>query len=592
MKKNFKYAMMSAIAFLCAVSFSACQSSDEIVDNPNYNSEDNTVKTEFTISLPSNVKAATRQASTEVPDNDNFRGMENIILIPFQEGTITSSSTRWGKNIALPNTTPNQIAAGDAELISNNHSKLFNNVTIPVLTAGFLLYAKAIETVGDNDADYHKYGYLIPPTDFTAEPNAFTFSPKQIYPTTGTPEKATNIANYLTAIANANYDDTATPSENHKWSDSPAGSGMKLLYDAFVANMAGSSASVTSFVADLYNTLWSNDDDMSKAIVAAIKTKCTVPATEDGTITSFDSSITGYPENIFLPDGAAAVSFTTGTGFAPANGTIYNTSSLGDYVYPASLYYFVNSSIKTDNASKQSEYTTTNATWADILAKYANDNATVQPTTRSVAIKKPINYAVGRFDMTIKTGAATLYDYNGDAIDATSGFTVTAVLIGGQNSVGFDFTPSAEGTKVIYDNAIASGTKATTTASTANRTMVLETVATKNVPVVIELTNDIADFYGRSGQLIKKNTKFYLLGTLTASDATETESKVFKQDYVTTANFTILVGTPKSSLGTSHNNDGLGAAYNVIPDLRTPQLELGLSVDLEWSTGHTFNVGI
>ena len=591
MKKNFKYAILSAIALVGAVSFTACQSSDEIVDNPNYNPEDNTVKTEFTISLPTNVKAATRQGSDAVPDNNVFRGMENIILIPFQ-GAITSTSTRWGTNITLPNTGGNnKIAAGTTELISGNNSKLFNNVTIPVLTSSFLLYGKAIETAND-DASFHKYGYLTPP-DFTGQPSSFIFSPKQIYATSGTPAKATAIAAYLTDIANASYDEdgnASTTNDIYTWAESSGG--IKLLYEAFVANMAGSSASVTSFVADLYNTLWSNTTDkMSKAIVDAILTKAT-DSNDDGVIDSFDSSITGYPEDISLPDGAAAVSFTTGTGFVPANGTIYNTSSLGDYVYPASLYYFVNSSIKTDNASKQSEYTTSNTTWAAILAKYANDDASVQPTTRSVAIKKPINYAVGRFDMTIKTEAATLYDYNGDAIDATAGFTVTAVLIGGQNAVGFDFTPSTEGTKVIYDNAIATGTKATTTASTANRTMVLETVATKDVPVVIELTNDIADFYGRSGQLIKKDTKFYLLGTLTASAATETESKVFKQDYVTTANFTIKVGTEKSSLGTGHNNEGLGAAYNVIPDLRTPQLELGLSVDLTWSTGHTFGVEI
>lgn len=56
------------------------------------------------------------------------------------------------------------------------------------------------------------------------------------------------------------------------------------------------------------------------------------------------------------------------------------------------------------------------------------------------------------------------------------------------------------------------------------------------------------------------------------------------QDYVTTANFTIKVND-----GTSHDQ-GLGAAYNVIPDLRTPALSIGLSVDLTWQAGLTFNV--
>lgn len=588
MKKNFKSAFLSAIALLGAVSFSACSSSDDVIDNPNYDPATNTVKTEFTISLPTNVKTPTRMASTEVPDNSTFRGMENIVLIPFSGAPVTSESKRLGTNIVLPGN--NLIEAGTDKLNANNNSKVFNDVTIPVNTKSFLLYGKAIDgTAGStptSDTDLHKYGFLTA-SNLAAEPSTFTFTPKQIYSTAGNHPDATAIANYLTAIANAEDD------ASNKWSASTDET-LSRLYNAFIANKAGSSTSVKSFVADLYNTLWNKTDDISKAIVTAIKTKCTTPTTEDGTITSWDASIDGYPSSINLPDGAAAVTFTSGR-FAPANGTIYNTSALGDYVYPASLYYFVNSQIKTDNASKASEYIdASNDTWEKVLAKYSNDDASVLPNTLSVAIKNPINYAVGRFDVTLKTAATTLYDYYGDAIDATNGFTVTAVLVGGQNAVGFDFTPSAEGSMVIYDNAVTTGTKATTTASTANRTMVLETLANKDVNVVVELTNDIKDFYGKDGQLIKKDTKFYMVGALTASEATLTGDCVFKQDYITTANFTIKVGTEKPTTPDPNfkNEDGLGKAYNVIPDLRTPQLELGMSVDLNWQAGHTYDVAL
>ena len=37
---------------------------------------------------------------------------------------------------------------------------------------------------------------------------------------------------------------------------------------------------------------------------------------------------------------------------------------------------------------------------------------------------------------------------------------------------------------------------------------------------------------------------------------------------------------------------GLAAAYNTIPDLRTPQLELGLSVDLTWQPGVQFDLDL
>ena len=64
----------------------------------------------------------------------------------------------------------------------------------------------------------------------------------------------------------------------------------------------------------------------------------------------------------------------------------------------------------------------------------------------------------------------------------------------------------------------------------------------------------------------------------------ESLNQVFKQDYKTIANFSISQNT-----GDEHKK-GLGAAYNTIPDLRTPQLELGLSVDLHWEEGITFDV--
>ena len=65
MKKMFKYASLGAIALVGAISFSACSSSDEIVDNPDYNPVDNTVNTQIAFSLSKGgaKKAATRQTA-------------------------------------------------------------------------------------------------------------------------------------------------------------------------------------------------------------------------------------------------------------------------------------------------------------------------------------------------------------------------------------------------------------------------------------------------------------------------------------------------------------------------------------------------
>ena len=101
MKKNFRFALLGATALMGAASFTACSSSDEIVDNPDYNPETNTVKTQFTISFPENV-AKTRQSAATVQNAENitsFRGMDNIVLYPFyatgdvNTDPITSTST-------------------------------------------------------------------------------------------------------------------------------------------------------------------------------------------------------------------------------------------------------------------------------------------------------------------------------------------------------------------------------------------------------------------------------------------------------------------------------------------------------------------
>ena len=56
---------------------------------------------------------------------------------------------------------------------------------------------------------------------------------------------------------------------------------------------------------------------------------------------------------------------------------------------------------------------------------------------------------------------------------------------------------------------------------------------------------------------------------------------------MTKANFTITQGTFEVS-----NTTGLGAAYNVLPDLTVSQLEVAFSVDLTWIPGITFDVNL
>ena len=81
MKKNFVFAMMSAIALTGAVCVSSCSSSEDVADvNPTYDGE--AVKTTFTISI-GDVKSTTRMAADAVQADEAFQGMTDIYLFPY-----------------------------------------------------------------------------------------------------------------------------------------------------------------------------------------------------------------------------------------------------------------------------------------------------------------------------------------------------------------------------------------------------------------------------------------------------------------------------------------------------------------------------
>lgn len=603
---------MGAMALATPLFLSSCSSSDDIADNTG-NTTGEAVKTSFTLSvgLPggssSNAKPSTRMtdATAQAQETPSFRGMDNMTLIPFNTGAaITTSDSRAGStNINLPNTTANTLLTN--QITSTGNAHVYTDVSVPVGVKSFLFYGKAIDATAGTDAseaaDMFKYGSLTKAGLSAGAPSGISFTPKQIYESGAVDGKASALATYLTTIAGSSYENTAD-SKTYKWSEvapdaQGQGSALQTLYKNFTSLTAGSSASVQDAVQELYTSLNSllqgnqtavNNGIINK-IIENIKTGATVGT--DGKL-SLNSDYIGFPANINLPDGAVTVKCTNGT-FAAQTSATYATSgtqvaALSDYVYPANLWYRANTLIKTSDKVLTDKYKDGTA-WDAILQNYDGDGV-VKNSTASIALKDQIQYAVGRLKMTVKVANGTLYDGNGETVNVpTGGFPVSAVLIGDQRKVDFQFAPANKTDKqyTIYDKELT-GINATTGGSTANNTLVLETPADENVNVLLELTNNTGKrFKGKNGY-IPAGAKFYLLGTLTPNKGTNYDAtklnQVFKQDYVTTANFTIVTND-----GDGHDK-GLGAAYNVIPDLRTPALSIGLSVDLTWQTGLTFDV--
>ena len=637
MKKNYVYALMSAVALVGAVSLSACSSSDDVVDvNPTFDGE--AVKTQFTISLPQNL-SKTRQTYQVVQEGQaigDFRGMTEIKLIPFSNATDRTS--RLGTNIELgensilkPSTTNDANSIPSGKLLDNSNAVLYNNVTIPVGTAGFLFYGKAPETTNNEFAE----GRLTA-AGLTGQTSGISFTPTPILTTDPDLTKGNALATYVSSIAAASYDDgTAETTEDvqyiwAKCADSNNGSetwynaGLGDLYTTFTSMKAGASSYVQAAVQDLYASIYKNTDKVSVAIKNAIlNATYASDATTSGTLT-FTAAINGYPADNKMPEGAAALKWSDATPkvatAVAASGSITNSTpssnfvnivNMSNIVYPASLYYYVNSGLKTSNTSQNEVYDGTND-WTAILGKYSGNS--VSSATRSVAIKEPIQYAVGRLDVTVgELDKDHYYDRKGEEVQIpAAGYELKGVLIGGQKAVGYNFeqipsTNTALYTGIeytIYDNTINTedgdgntGTNLSTSVTTSvaagrTYTMALETAVDEKIYVALEFVNNGSDFQGYDG-VVKSGCKFYMIAQLDPSvEVTDkvtgianTGKKVFKQDFKTIANFKFGAG----SIDTSKPG-GLANAYTTIPDLRTPKLELGLSVDLTWREGITFDV--
>ena len=366
------------------------------------------------------------------------------------------------------------------------------------------------------------------------------------------------------------------------------------------------------------------------------------PTTEAGTkpiigdITS--ETLANFPMAYAVPSGAAHYEWKSSEKKFEYV-TNYSTASVGgaggftvdSYFYPAELLYFGNSPLRVSGTEhKEPTYPNGVANWmteASWSGDWVKDSHVVS-TTRSVAMRNNINYGTALLKTTVGYKTSTLKDNNpaiqtikdpslADSdepdkeitVNGTS-FQLVGLVIGGQyKKVGWDFTPKTSDNSqgYVYDKAIPEGAEAipgtVNTASAPNYTLLFDNYksgegAQDDVYVALELKNNTGqDFYGKHS-LIRNGDSFYLVGKLSPTgktwasltqasndhplppynaDGTSKEVvRVFMQDYMTTANFWF-------------DTNSLHEALLTVPDLRHSSLTLGLSVDMNWSTGITFS---
>lgn len=583
MRNSKHFALGAATLLLSTAGFTACSSEDTFTGG-SFSGE--SVKTQFAINVPAVGKSDARMGEDIVQGQSDvvFRGMSNIRLVPFELGSnpssvtepLTGSESLYYNAIELG-------AIGSSDLTSTAKYKVYNDVELPIGVNAFLFYGEATDKSGD--ASDKTNGALVPSYSTQGLEAGKTladvhFDLKGILVGDDYRTTQTGLLAILDGIV-----------KTEGWKD--ATGTLQPYYTSFIGMKAGSANNILLAVQDLYNAVKGDVLTDESGLKAKIATKIEEYFTPSGssvpyTLTYNTTSLAQYPAGIGLPDGAVQVAWNTDHFEYTSNvdyngGTSMNVSGLDKYVYPASLYYWDNTSLKTSNSQQSNNYGAND--WSTIINTLYSEWA-VTASTQSVALAKAINYAVGRLDVYAAFAAGEIYDANPSGQQPVripdDGFTLTGVLIGGQKNVGWNFTPlESDGTeKTIYDAAVdagAAGTEGVTrTSGLKNRTLVLETAGKEGEKVnfALEFTNNSSQaFYGKDG-LVPVGGKFYLVGQLSADGS---HAKVFEKDHYTKATVTI---------------NSLKNAYNCIPDLRSPKLELGLSVDLEWQPGLVDNVTI
>ena len=545
----------------------------------------------FFVPSPSDVTgldvASTRMAADVVQlSSTGARELEDVIIIPFKtRGTIGIDDV---PSQHLSNSSWQIFSKPKGQFYYNSMCQFVNGV------ASVLVYGH-----GASDENHSYYGSttaIIPPA---LTPADISFVPTQIRATTEYAEKAEALASYLTAIANTTG-----------WS-STGDSKLKALYLNFIGKkessaeyhvFAGSSTSILGYVDELYKEVgnYASDATLAAAIRATIASKATVT---DAGVTALDESLAGYPANIDLPDGAAAMQWISGEDrFAPqtTTTTIAPITSVTRFAYPAELYYYTNSQISTSNEAVTSATYKSETLWNNVLQNYTGSGV-VDRSTRAVAINTPMQYSVARLSTSLNAAPETLTD--GDGVPFNYGvnwndgsFPMTAVIVGGQYPVGYDFKPetyaaepSESDMRYVYDTQVktrevAGGTDyyylSPTPYSGNTNTLVLQSYENAKVTVVLEFENRSGTKFRGKDCIVYPGSKFYLVGYVdptVKSGSDDFFRRVFTQDYVTTLAMTV-------------NKNCLANAYSVMPDLLASRMEIGVVMYPKWDVITPANV--
>lgn len=528
----------------------------------------------------------TRLSSDIVQDVSPYRDIYgfSFIAIKKEGNTITS----------VANTEVDQQEAQDHLPIRYYH---FGYCDMPRDANGCLVYAKAVDatpTTAVYNGNLHVVvpDYVTSTSDIYAEPVSIISD--AAVGEDGIPAEAWILADALTDIAN--IENWSTMNDNN----------LKPLLAHFTNygyDLAGSASCVSAWIGALKKTAEDmgslGDGQVGELIRQEIISKASDfldPENEDNIVGL------SYPQNINLPDGAAVLRWTEveegGTKvkkFVPQlrTTTLDDINSVSFFVYPAALYYFVESGIWTSNSKVTFDQYKGRSNWKgsgdDAVQTLFQAGGTITGSTKTVAIADPLQYAVARLQLTVEVdaGVENALKYNGTNTipyknDDDYYFRLTGVIVGGQRKVGYDFKPIAQSdddVKFVYDSQVGNSyylkKKSEYVGGTVDpaNTLVLQTCDNEDVNVILEFEYTGETEFKCLNGYVYPGTRFYLVGVVKAADFKDgtgdeaSRGRVFTQDYTTTIEMTVK---------------SLEKAYNVLPNIIAKNLEIGVMTTPKW----------
>lgn len=490
----------------------------------------------------------TKMTATITQDGAGFRGIEQVYIIPFQTASanpVTVGSGRLGdSNVQIQNP-----AIGQNGLVENNCSHLYNMVSVPLQTNRVLAYGKAIDSGNTYSKNgKHKNGVLnASGLDNPNTPSDISFSLEPVLETDDLTEINTISDNLIAALNGVVEVLQASEDED-----------IRVFLDAFTVE--------NEITACSYQNLYNMEQSIFGALSYYSGTNPDAISEVMGKLSELQAArgLAGstFPASYGIPEGSIGM-WWNGHRFVKIHDNVnISLVPMTGYCYPPSLWYYANSKVQTSNDdSVTQQYKPQNTTWGSILTFYDGGGA-VTTATRSVAIVDQMQYGVGLVEFRFRS--------LGSNAEVARGCPLTGIIIGDQKNVDYSFAPNSSDSYFVYDNTISGITLGST--SQYVQMLVLPTTGEETVHFALEFQNNASSTFRCQQGTVPPGCKFYLAGELKPGNGTKPEGNeeiadVFNSDHKTTVYIKVK---------------SLDYAYNTVPDLRDPQLELGVVAEMDW----------